>query len=497
MLTKRMALVCGAVVVLGGGGWFAWSRQFSASGIVSAGSAALAEVAGGDEAAAESGASLRQVRLTPEKTAAAGFSMATAVSQSLQHEHLVPGRIQYDDRRHVVVRSATAGIVVRLLVRPGQQVQRGEVLLEVNSSEVGDARADVLQRTSELQVAQESSKWARETCEGLAALSQSIRQRASIDSIRQQFRSVVLGKSREVLLSTYSELLLAEVQWKTAEENAKAGVIPGRVVIEKRQAYDQLEETLTSQLEERSFEARQLQLQTESRQQDAERRLRIARQHVRTLLGSAEDDAVSAEAGESESALSVIQLRAPFAGSVEQLNISSTERVEASAPLLTLADTTTLWVAADLRQREWRALQLQPGDKVRVIPAVEGMEPREATIHFAGREVDPTTNAVPLVSVIDNADGRLRPGMFVRVAIPVAAPRTTLTVPESSLLEHDRQPFVFVPAGQDLYERVDVQPGLRTDGLVEIVQGLREGDRVVAEGAFFLKSELLLQGESE
>jgi len=111
--------------------------------------------------------------------------------------------------------------------------------------------------------------------------------------------------------------------------------------------------------------------------------------------------------------------------------------------------------------------------------------------------VDPATNAVPLVSVIDNSDGRLRPGMFVRVAIPVAEPRTTLTVPESSVLEHDRQPFVFVPAGQDLYERVDVKPGLRTDGLVEIVQGLREGDRVVAEGAFFLKSELLLQGESE
>ncbi|MFY8057848.1 MAG: efflux RND transporter periplasmic adaptor subunit, partial [Planctomycetaceae bacterium] len=221
------------------------------------------------------------------------------------------------------------------------------------------------------------------------------------------------GKSREVLLSTYSELLLSEVQLKTAEENAKAGVIPGRVVIEKRQAYDQLEETLTSQLEERSFEARQLQLQTESRQQDAERRLRIARQHVRTLLGSADDEAVPAEAGDSESALSVIQLRAPFSGTVEQLNISSAERVEASAPLLTLADTSTLWVAADLRQREWRALQLQPGDKVRVIPAVEGMEPREATIHFAGREVDPTTNAVPLVSVIDNSDGRLRPGMFV------------------------------------------------------------------------------------
>jgi cobalt-zinc-cadmium efflux system membrane fusion protein len=355
----------------------------------------------------------------------------------------------------------------------------------------------VLQRTSELKVAEASTKWARETCEGLAALSQSIRERASIDVIRQQFRSVVLGKSREVLLSTYSELLLAEVQLRTAEENAKAGVVPGRIVIEKRQACDQLEETLASQMEERAFEARQLQLQTESRQQDAERRLRIATQHVRTLLGTADNQTPANENADSDSTLSIIQLRAPFAGTVEALNISNAERVEPGAPILTLADTSTLWVAADLRQREWRALQLQPGDKVRVIPSVEGMEPREAVLHFTGREVDPTTNAVPLVSVIDNSDGRLRPGMFVRVAIPVAESRTTLAVPESSLMEHDRRPFVFVPKGADSYERVDVQPGLRTDGLVEIVQGLREGDRVVAEGAFFLKSELLLQGETE
>ena len=497
MSIRRVALASSALAVLGAGGWYAWSRPFSAPAVISSDAAASSVPAAEGDSSQDPAEMLRRVQLTPQKSAAAGFAMATAVSQPLQHEHLVPGRIQYDDRRHVVVRSATPGIVVRLLVRPGQQVQRGEVLLELNSSEVGDARADVLQRTSELQVAQESSKWARETCEGLASLSQSIRERASIDAIRQQFRSVVLGKSREVLLSTYSELLLAEVQLKTAEENARAGVIPGRVVIEKRQACDQLEETLASQLEERTFEARQLQLQTASRQQDADRRLRIARQHVRTLLGSADDETVPADAGDAEATLSVIQLRAPFAGTVEQLNISNAERVESSAALLTLADTSTLWVAADLRQREWRALQLQPGDKVRVIPSLEGMEPREAAIHFAGREVDPTTNAVPLVSVIDNADGRLRPGMFVRVAIPVAEPKTTLTVPESSLLEHDRQPFVFVPAGQDLYERVDVKPGLRTDGLVEIVQGLREGDRVVAEGAFFLKSELLLQGESE
>jgi len=493
MSFKQLGIfACGVVVA--GVGLSVWTLQHSGSKTKIADEAVVPAPEPVPAAATEE---QRLVQLTPEKVAAAGFSMATAAAQPLRHEHLVPGRIQYDDRRHVVVRSATPGIVVRLLVRPGQQVQPGEVLLEMNSSVVGDARADVLQRTSELKVAEASSKWARETCEGLAALSQSIRERASIDVIRQQFRSVVLGKSREVLLSTYSELLLAEVQLRTAEENAKAGVVPGRIVIEKRQACDQLEETLASQMEERAFEARQLQLQTESRQQDAERRLRIATQHVRTLLGTADNQTPANEGSDSDSTLSIIQLRAPFAGTVEGLSISNAERVEPGAPILTLADTSTLWVAADLRQREWRALQLQPGDKVRVIPSVEGMEPREAVLHFTGREVDPTTNAVPLVSVIDNADGRLRPGMFVRVAIPVAESRTTLAVPESSLMEHDRRPFVFVPKGADSYERVDVQPGLRTDGLVEIVQGLREGDRVVAEGAFFLKSELLLQGETE
>ena len=151
MSIRRVALASSALAVLGAGGWYAWSRPFSAPAVNSSDAVASSVPAAEGDPAQDSAESLRRVQLTPQKSAAAGFAMATAVSQPLQHEHLVPGRIQYDDRRHVVVRSATPGIVVRLLVRPGQQVQRGEVLLELNSSEVGDARADVLQRTSEKQ----------------------------------------------------------------------------------------------------------------------------------------------------------------------------------------------------------------------------------------------------------------------------------------------------------------------------------------------------------
>ena len=104
--------------------------------------------------------------------------------------------------------------------------------------------------------------------------------------------------------------------------------------------------------------------------------------------------------------------------------------------------------------------------------------------------------AVPLVSLIDNADGRLRPGMFVRVAIPVTDRRMALTIPEGAVLEHDRKPFVFMPVGENVYQRVDIEPGVRTNGVIEVLAGLKPGDRVIAEGGFFLKSELLL-GEAE
>jgi Cu(I)/Ag(I) efflux system membrane fusion protein len=87
--------------------------------------------------------------------------------------------------------------------------------------------------------------------------------------------------------------------------------------------------------------------------------------------------------------------------------------------------------------------------------------------------------------------------MFVRVAVPVADAHESLAIPESSLLEHDQKSFVFTPDGESTFRRVDITPGIHTAGMVEVLSGLSHGEKVVAEGGFYLKSELLLQGESE
>ena len=196
-------------------------------------------------------------------------------------------------------------------------------------------------------------------------------------------------------------------------------------------------------------------------------------------------------------ALSLVRLRAPFDGTIERRLFSNSERVDGGSAILTLADTATLWVAADLREREWSALELKPGDAIRVTLPVAGTKSVAALVHFVGREVDPQTNAVPLIAVIDNADGRLRPGMSVRVSIPLSAARSVLVVPESAVLTHDGQTFVFVSDGSSVFHRTSIQAGQVSSGQVEVVSGLDQGQQVVSGGAFYLKSELLLQSKEE
>ena len=446
----------------------------------------------------------KSVKLPPDKLKAAGITLTKVVTTLLRPESDVPGRLKYDDRRHVEVRTATPGIITDVCVNPGDQVKAGDVLIELSSSEVGNARADVLQRTSELKLAAENRDWEKEICDGLAKLSEAIRERVPIERIKQDFKNVTLGKNREQLLSAYSDLLLAESLVNAVQENAKSGVVPRRIVEERINNRDNAEATLLTALESLTFTAKVSLRHAETQADDLERRLSISQQAVQTLLGhSAADETSAATNGTGTSAspeefpesLSLVQLRAPFAGTIERRQFSPSERVAVGDGLLTLADTSTLWVSADLREREWNALVLKPGDEIRVEPSTPGARPLAARVHFVGREVDPSTNAIPLVAVIDNPGGHLRPGMFVQVAVPLAESRQALTVPESAVLEHDQRTFVFSPENDGSFRRIDIITGMRVDGAVEVISGLSADEQVVATGGFYLKSEMLLQGE--
>ena len=143
----------------------------------------------------------------------------------------------------------------------------------------------------------------------------------------------------------------------------------------------------------------------------------------------------------------------PFAGTIEEKRVAQSARVQKLDTLFVLADTKTLWVAADIREQDWRALGISIGQDLTVeTPALPGRQ-LTARVSYVGRQVVPETNSVPLIAEVANADGLLRPGLFVRVVIPVGSSKNLLCVPAAAVVSHENVKFVFVQEGPKAFRR--------------------------------------------
>jgi cobalt-zinc-cadmium efflux system membrane fusion protein len=112
---------------------------------------------------------------------------------------------------------------------------------------------------------------------------------------------------------------------------------------------------------------------------------------------------------------------------------------------------------------------------------------------YLGNLVTPETRTVEARVEIPNPDGRLRPGMFARASIASSAAKgkQTLVVPQNAVQHIKEKPVVFVEEQLGTFEKRPVILGSEDDRYVEILDGLKEGERVVTKGSFYLKSVLL------
>ncbi|HEV8003638.1 MAG TPA: efflux RND transporter periplasmic adaptor subunit [Planctomycetaceae bacterium] len=439
----------------------------------------------GDAEQAEGG----QITLDEQKLASLDLRVERAALQPLQMRHVVPGRIRYDDTHHVEIRAAANGILIQVRVTPGDHVAKEQVLGVVSSPEVAVARTDVHHGEENWQLAVKKLDWEREISANLAALIDGLKSRVPIADLEKRFRGKNLGNGRATLMSAYARYLLAEGLSKKSEK-AGQGVLPEATLMERRAERQSAEATLQAACEQSTFDAARELRVAEIEVGDALRRLNIAREQRNALLGYS-TDTVSEEETKGD-VLSRVEIRAPFAGTIEARNFAQSERVKTSDAIFVLADTHILWVAADVREQDWRALGLAPGQEVTVeVPALAGRK-IEARIRYVGRQVAAETNSVPLVAEIANAEGLLRPGLFVRVSLPFGAPKKVLTVPADAVVSHEGAKFVFVRTGPATFRRANVTTGLQTDERVEIASGIEAGTPVVVLGASNLKAELLL-----
>ena len=161
-----------------------------------------------------------------------------------------------------------------------------------------------------------------------------------------------------------------------------------------------------------------------------------------------------------------------------QLNLNGEYR-----KLFTITDTSSVWVRALVYLSD--ALQLRDGQSAQIFP--EGAEGSIAgTVRWIGDTVNPADRTVPVIVSVPNRNDRLALGSFARVEFPQR--RQAVAVPDQAVLDDGTTRQVYVAREENRFLPLEIEVGVKQDGWWQIVSGIQEGDRVIAQGAGLLGS---------
>jgi Cu(I)/Ag(I) efflux system membrane fusion protein len=206
------------------------------------------------------------------------------------------------------------------------------------------------------------------------------------------------------------------------------------------------------------------------------------------LLGLSEADVE--EISRSGSAMRAIPVRAPISGHVTSFNAVLGLHASPETTLYEIADLSRVWVIASVHERDLP--HVRTGMPARFASSSRPNDPVAARVELVEPEVSEATRTARVRLTIQNAKFELRPGQYGDVTFELPE-STALVVPKDAVIHTGTHAYVFVDVGAGRFEPRTVRAGTQAGDRVQVLEGLAEGDRVVARGSFMLDSESRLQ----
>ena len=180
-----------------------------------------------------------------------------------------------------------------------------------------------------------------------------------------------------------------------------------------------------------------------------------------------------------------VVVRSPISGKVLEMSVVSGEyRNDTNAPLMTIADLSSVWVSADVPESYIRFIQLQ--EKVGISLVAYPGEAFEGHVSRIADTVNPQTRTVKVQAEIQNPSGRLRSEMFGSVH-HVASMKVMPVLPPAAVIQTGGKSIVFVEVEPGRFKQTEVTVGKRTGDWIPVVSGVERGDRIVVDGAMLVK----------
>jgi Cu(I)/Ag(I) efflux system membrane fusion protein len=222
---------------------------------------------------------------------------------------------------------------------------------------------------------------------------------------------------------------------------------------------------------------------------DADRTLDGAMQRLRNL---GVPEARIREVRETGANPRTLDWPAPAGGTVINKRIINGQRVAAGDELYRIADLSRVWVIADVAEGDVADISL--GMRATMTFRAYRSRPVDGVVTFVYPEVRPETRTARVRIEVQNSDERLKPDMYADVVFHVEGDQARVaTVPVSAVIDSGAQQIVLVAKGEGRFEPRPVKLGRRSDGHVEIVEGLRQGEEIVTAATFLIDAESNLQ----
>jgi Cu(I)/Ag(I) efflux system membrane fusion protein len=185
-----------------------------------------------------------------------------------------------------------------------------------------------------------------------------------------------------------------------------------------------------------------------------------------------------------------VPIRAPIGGYVTRYAAVLGQYATPEMTLYELSDLSRVWIVASLYERD--LARVRRGMAAQFAAAGESAPPIEARVEIIEPSVGAETRTARVRLSVANPSMRLRPGQYgdVTFALPGTA---SLVVPRDAVADTGAAQYVFVDSGGGRFEPRRVRTGVLAGEDLEVIDGLREGERVVARGSFMVDSESRLQ----
>lgn len=221
---------------------------------------------------------------------------------------------------------------------------------------------------------------------------------------------------------------------------------------------------------------------------DAESIIEAAKQRLR--LWDITDSQIK-KIEETGKPIKTLTIYSPASGYVVQKTALQGMRVMPGEKLFDVADLSTVWIISDIYEYELSLIKV--GQTANISLSYFPSKEFSSTIDYVYPTLSGETRTAKVRFSIPNPGGQLKPQMFTNVEVKINLSKR-LAIPEDAVIDTGTRQIVYVDKGEGYFEPREVMLGLKADGMVEVLKGLKAGEKVASAANFLIDSEAKLKG---